>query len=199
MPVARPGDRSVGKNWLDSLLSLAAEVHAGEAVTALLLASNGFLILCAYYVIRPIRSALLLPVRFTPPSGSVITGPEIQSYSGAILAGLFLFIVPLYGAFASRVNRIRLINYVTLFFASHLVIFFVLGNAGVPPAVLGVTFFLWIGIFNLMVIAQFWSFANDVYTPDQGKRLFAIIGFGASTGASRDGHGAKSTRERQAA
>ena len=48
---------------------------------------------------------------------------------------------------------------------------------------LAIVFFLWIGIFNLMVIAQFWSFANDIYTKDQGERLFAIVGFGASLGA----------------
>ena len=38
-------------------------------------------------------------------------------------------------------------------------------------------------MFNLMIVAQFWSFANDVYTKDQGERLFAIVGFGASLGA----------------
>ncbi|HET6463172.1 MAG TPA: Npt1/Npt2 family nucleotide transporter, partial [Candidatus Krumholzibacteria bacterium] len=38
-------------------------------------------------------------------------------------------------------------------------------------------------IFNMMIVAQFWSYANDVYTPDQGKRLFAIIGFGQTLGA----------------
>ena len=183
MAVAVFSDRGAPKGRLDRLLGLAAEVHAGEATTALLLGLNGFLILAAYYVIRPLRSAFLLPVRINLPGGSVLTGPEIQQYSGAILAGLFIFIVPLYGSLASRVNRIRLINYVTLFFVSNLVLFFVLGRAGVSTDVLGVPFFLWIGIFNLMVVAQFWSFANDVYTPEQGKRLFAIIGFGASTGA----------------
>ncbi len=171
------------KTWLDRLLGLAAEVHAGEAVTVLLLSLNGFLILAAYYVIRPLRSALLLPVRISLPGGGVLTGPEIQSYTGAILAGLFIFIVPAYGAFASKVTRIRLINWVTLFFVSNLVIFSLLGHAGVPPTALGVPFFLWIGVFNLMVMAQFWSFANDLYTPEQGKRLFAIVGFGGSVGA----------------
>jgi ATP:ADP antiporter, AAA family len=48
---------------------------------------------------------------------------------------------------------------------------------------LGVVFFLWVGIFNLFIIAQFWSFANDIYTEDQGKRLFAIVAFGGSLGA----------------
>ena len=42
---------------------------------------------------------------------------------------------------------------------------------------------LWVGIFNLMIVAQFWSFANDLYTRDQGERLFPIVAFGASLGA----------------
>ena len=55
-----------------------------------------------------------------------------------------------------------------------------LAQAGVP---VGVAFFLWVGIFNLMIVAQFWSFANDLYTKDQGERLFPIVAFGASLGA----------------
>ena len=42
---------------------------------------------------------------------------------------------------------------------------------------------MWIGIFSLMVISQFWAFANDVYTKEEGLRLFVIVGFGASLGA----------------
>ena len=49
--------------------------------------------------------------------------------------------------------------------------------------VVGLVFFLWIGVFSLMVIAQFWAYANDLYTPAAGKRLFAVIAFGASAGA----------------
>jgi hypothetical protein len=60
------------------------------------------------------------------------------------------------------------------------------GRGTAYPTVLGISFFLWIGVFNLMVIAQFWSFANDLYTPEQGKRLFAIVGFGGSVGAVLD-------------
>jgi AAA family ATP:ADP antiporter len=44
-------------------------------------------------------------------------------------------------------------------------------------------YFLWVGIFNVMVIAQFWALANDLYTPEQGKRLFPLIGVGSSLGA----------------
>jgi len=81
---------------------------------------------------------------------------------------------------ASRVSRVKLINGVTLFFIACLVAFFALNAAGVP---IGVAFFIWVGIFSLMVIAQLWAFANDVYTVEQGKRLFAVVGVGASLGA----------------
>ena len=47
----------------------------------------------------------------------------------------------------------------------------------------GVAFFLWVGIFNVMVIAQLWAFANDLYTQRQGERLFPLLGLGSSLGA----------------
>ena len=68
----------------------------------------------------------------------------------------------------------------TLFLISHLVIFYILGSAGIQ---VGIAFFLWVGIFNVFITAQFWAFANDIYTEDQGKRLFPIVGVGASLGA----------------
>ena len=170
------------KSPLDRLLGLAADVHAGEGTTAFLLALNGFLLLAAYYSIRPLRSALLLPVQLRV-GDTVLPGEEITSYLGAILAGLFLFIVPAYGALASRVTRIRLINTVTAFFIVTLLVFFAATGSGANPTVIGITYYLWLGVFSLMVIAQFWSFANDLYTPEQGKRLFAIVGFGGSLGA----------------
>jgi AAA family ATP:ADP antiporter len=158
------------KTTLEKALSLFAPVSHGEGMTALLLMVNVFILLTAYYIIKPVREALIL--------GSA--GAEIKSYAGAVQAGLLLFIVPLYSGYASRVNRIKLINGVTAFFISNLAIFFVLGRAQVP---LGVPFFLWVGLFNVMLVAQFWAFANDVYTEEQGKRLFAIVGIGSSLGA----------------
>ena len=74
----------------------------------------------------------------------------------------------------------RLINMVTAFFIACLLLFYVLAKFHVPLAMI---FFVWIGVFNLMVVAQFWSFANVVYSKDEGERLFAIVGFGASLGA----------------
>jgi AAA family ATP:ADP antiporter len=172
------------KSPLDRLLGLAADVRAGEGATALLLALNGFLILAAYYCIRPLRSALLLPVELQVPGGPLLEGAEITSYLGAVLAGLFLVIVPLYSALATKVNRLRLLTSVTTFFIVTLLGFFVVATSGAFPTAVGILFYVWVGVFNLMVLAQFWSFANDLYTPEQGKRLFAIVGFGGSVGAA---------------
>jgi len=158
------------KSWLDRTLSVAADVRAGEGAGALLLAANVFLLLGFYYVLKTVREALILSEG----------GAEVKSYAAAGQALLLLGLVPLYGAIASRVNRVKLISGVTLFFASHLVVFYLLGTAGVP---VGVAFFLWIGVFNLVIPAQFWAFANDLYTSDRGKRLFPIVGVGSLLGA----------------
>src|ERR1044072_6420280 len=155
---------------LDRALGVFADVHPGEGLTAVLLSLNIFLILMAYYVLKPVREALILG------EGS----PELKSYISAGQVVLLAFVVPLYSRLVARFVRIRLINVVTAFFVACLVLFYVLARFQVP---LAIVFFLWIGIFNLMVIAQFWSFANDIYTKDQGERLFAIVGFGASLGA----------------
>jgi ATP:ADP antiporter, AAA family len=162
--------RATQKNWLDRSLSLFTDVRAGEGATALLLAGNIFCFFTLYSVLKPIRSALILS-----ESGAVA-----QSYAAAGQAALLLVLVPLYGAFASRVNRIRLITWVTIFFAANLVVFWTLGLLGLR---IGIAFYIWLGIFNLMVPAQLWAFANDIYSTERGKRLFPIVGLGASIGA----------------
>ena len=158
------------RSRLERVLGAFTEVHAGEGATALLLALNVFLILMAYYVLKPVREALILG------SGSA----ELKSYMSAFQVGLLALVVPAYGRLVARLPRMRLINVVTGIFVGCLAAFFVAAQAGAPIAVL---FFLWMGIFNLMVVAQFWSFANDVYTKERGERLFVIVGFGASLGA----------------
>ncbi len=158
------------KGPIETALSLFADVRPGEGPTALLLALNVFLLLGSYYLLKTVREPLILTE----------SGAEVKSYSAAGQALLLLFLIPAYGSFAAKVDRLRLIRWVTLFFISHLAIFHLLGEAGVH---IGVAFFLWVGIFSVLVIAQFWAFANDVFTEDQGKRLFPMVGVGSSLGA----------------
>ena len=156
---------------VERLLRVFTEVHAGEATTVLLLTLNVFLLLTAYYLLKTVREPLILKVAH---------GAEIKSYAAAGQAVLLVGVVRAYAWLAKRYGRLLLLTITSLFFVSNLVLFFFLGRMGVP---LGVPFYLWVGCFSLTVIAQFWSFANDIYTPEQGKRLFAIVGVGSSFGA----------------
>ena len=155
---------------IERLLSPFADVRAGEAASALLLTLLMFLVLSSYYMLKTAREVFIL-------SGG---GAEVKSYASAGQALLLLAIVPAYSAYASRVNRLQLISWLPLFFVSNIVLFMVASRAGFQ---IGVAYFLWLGIYNVMVIAQFWAFANDVYTKEQGRRLFPLIGVGSSLGA----------------
>ncbi|MGD8700149.1 MAG: MFS transporter [Gemmatimonadales bacterium] len=157
----------------DRTLRLVTDVRPGEGATAVLLALNIFLVLAAYYVIKPVREALL-------GEGAGTSG---KAYMYAAIVLLLAAVVPLYGRVANRMPRRRLINVVTVFFAANLILFFIVFQLGIPLFAQGVVFFLWVSIFNVMVIAQFWAFANDVYSREEGERLFPIVAFGASFGA----------------
>jgi AAA family ATP:ADP antiporter len=102
---------------------------------------------------------------------------------GAAQAILLIFVVKAFSKIASKVARQILITWVTLFFISNLILFYLLDLAGAPVSVMGIVFFVWIGIYNLLVPAQFWGFANDLYSDEAGKRLFPLIAFGATLGA----------------
>lgn len=155
------------------ILRLFTVVQPGEALTAFLLMFNVFLLLAAYYIIKPVREALILSSK----------GAEIKSYLSAAIAVLLIFVVKAFSGIASRFPRQKLIAWVTLFFISNLVIFYGLSFSGIELGTMGLIFFVWVGIFNVMVVAQFWGFANDIYTPEAGKRLFPMVAFGATFGA----------------
>jgi AAA family ATP:ADP antiporter len=166
-----PENRSV----VERLLAVFTRVEKGEGVSVLLLTLNIFVLMTAYSAIKPVREGLILSLR---------SGAEYKAYMGGAIAFALLFAVPLYARVADRVPRNRLIVGVTLFFASNLVAFRVASAFPAVRAELGLFFFLWLGVFNLMVIAQFWAFANDLYREEQGKRLFPLIGVGQTVGAA---------------
>jgi AAA family ATP:ADP antiporter len=156
---------------LDRFLSLFADVQGGEGATAFLLMVDVFLLLGCYYILKPVREAFIL-------SGS---GAEVKAYLAGVMVFALLFIIPAYGRLASRVSRTSLLTWVTLFFVLCLLVFYFLAQAQVRY--LDSAFFVWMGIFNVMIIAQFWALANDIYTAEEGKRLFAVVAVGSTLGA----------------
>ena len=158
------------ERWLARALRPFAKVEPGEAVNAVILMLGVFLLLTAYYLLKTAREPLIL----------LHGGAEVKQYAAAGQALVLVVVVNAYSALARRLGRRGLIATVYLFFVSNLVVFAILVQANV---VIGVPFFLWVGVFNMTAVSQFWSLAADVYTPEQGKRLFAILGIGSSVGA----------------
>ena len=158
------------KNLVEKALSVLGEVRPGEGAGVLLLTANVFVLLAGYYLLKTVREALILSEG----------GAEVKTYSSAAQVVLLWCVVPAYAALTSRMGRLRVMGAITLIFIGNLLLFWYFGNRGSHE---GVVFFIWVGIFNNFAVAQFWSFANDLYSEEQGKRLFPIIGIGSATGA----------------
>ena len=155
------------------VLRLFADIRRGEASKALLLALNVFLLLMAYYILKPLRESLLLVDK---------NSAVVKSCLGGAQAVLFVFVIKAFSRLASKVPRHVLITRTTSFFISNLVVFYLLHVGGLAQKPMGILFFVWVGIFNYFVIAQFWGFANDLYSDEAGKRTFPLVALGATAG-----------------
>jgi len=158
------------KTPLERMLSIITDVRAGEGLGAVLLTADLTVLLGGYYLLKTVRESLILAQG----------GAEVKAYSSAAQAILLFGVVPIYGWIATRMNRNQLLRWTAVFFASNLLLFAYLGHKGIREAV---PYFIWVGIFNVFTVAQLWAFATDLYTEAQGKRLFPMLGTGASMGA----------------
>ncbi|HRP35800.1 MAG TPA: putative Ig domain-containing protein [Gammaproteobacteria bacterium] len=158
----------------ERLLTLFTAVRPGEGRSIFVMLLQIFLLLFGYYVIRLVRETLIL----------VEGSPEIRAYSTGAIAVTLIFIIPLYKLLfdylKNRGNKSAVLLWVGGFFISNLLIFALLVWLGIPIAV---PFYIWVGVFNVMVIAQFWAFAADLFNVKTGQRLFAVIMMGAALGA----------------
>lgn len=148
---------------------MGSDVHEGEWPVVLLFFANLFLLLTAYYVLKVVREPLILM------GGGAVS----RSYARGLQAGLLFLVIPAYSALANRTEPAKLVKWIFAFFVASLALFFGLGRIGLP---IGFTFFVWLGIFSTLSIAQFWSLANDILTEAEGRRLFPIIAAGGTLG-----------------
>jgi AAA family ATP:ADP antiporter len=143
--------------------------------------ANVFLILCAYYFIKPLREGW---IAVSDISG--LSKMEVKAYSSFGQSILLVPVVWLYGRLSGRYRRSDLITRSTLFCVLNLAIFWTI-QPGLFFEYLpftGIIFYLWVGMFGVFVVAQFWAFAADVYTVERGNRLFPVIAIGATSGAA---------------
>jgi AAA family ATP:ADP antiporter len=148
---------------------VGSDVHEGEWHLVLLFFANLFLLLTAYYILKVVREPLIL----------LGGGAVSRSYARGVQAGLLFLVIPVYSALANRFEPARLVKWIFGLFVACLAAFFMLGKLGVA---IGFPFFVWLGIFSTLSIAQFWSLATDVMTEGEGKRLFPIIAAGGTIG-----------------
>src|SRR6266478_5988204 len=123
-----------------------------------------FLLLCSYYLLRPVRDAL-----------AVEAGTEKLQWLFTGTLAAMLALVPAFGWLCTRLSRARLLPLVYAFFALNLLLFSVRLDAAL--------FFIWLSVFNLFVVSVFWSFMSDLFSTAQAARLYGTIAAGGSCGA----------------
>jgi AAA family ATP:ADP antiporter len=154
----------------ERLLSLTTRVRSGEGRAAFLFFLHGFLLLSSYQVVKALREAFML-ARFSA---------ETRSYAVAVMALVLMLVVPLYGWVRRHLDGARLLRAVTIFFVATLPLFAALAHFHVPIAFV---FYIWVGIYGVMVVSQMWAFAADSFNVKTGQRLFVVIMLGANLGA----------------
>ncbi|HSN03873.1 MAG TPA: hypothetical protein VLS44_02755, partial [Nitrospira sp.] len=137
------------------------KVEADERVPLSWSFAYFFCLLCGYYILRPVRDEMAI-------EGGVQHLPWMMT--GTFLT--LLVATPLFGFVSARCSRARLLLSVYLFFITHLLCFFVAMTIQWHPEWVARVFFVWLSVFNLFVVSVFWSFMADMFSPEQGVRLF---------------------------
>jgi ATP:ADP antiporter, AAA family len=157
---------------LEGWLQRAVPATTRERSAALWSFAYFFTLLAGYYVLRPLRDQMGI-------AGGVKNLPWLFTATFVSL----LVAQPLYGALVARLPRVRFIPIVYHFFVANLVLFWLLLIFEVEKPLVARVFFVWVSVFNLFAVAVFWSFMADLFTSEQGKRLFGFIGAGGTAGA----------------
>ena len=173
-------ERRTQLSSLERVLRIFTDIRPGEGPTGLLLFVNVFLILCAYYFIKPLRESW---IAVSDVAG--LSKMEVKAYSSFGQSLLLLGVVSLYGRLSTRWSRSTLITRGTLACMACLVVFWLLQPGfllkNLPGS--GIAFYLWVGMFSVFIVAQFWAFAADLYDGERGGRLLPLIAIGATSGA----------------
>ncbi|MGB8183804.1 MAG: MFS transporter, partial [Pseudolabrys sp.] len=159
-------------NWFEHWLRRVMPATPHERAAALWSFAYFFALLAGYYVLRPLRDQMGI-------AGGVKNLPWLFTATFITL----LVAQPLYGALVARLSRSRFIPIVYHFFVANLLLFWVLLTFDIETVHVARIFFVWVSVFNLFAVAVFWSFMADLFTSEQGKRLFGFIGAGGTAGA----------------
>jgi len=154
--------------WLCRLLKLEPGEFAAVAWAFLYF----FLLLASYYILRPLRDEMGI-------AGGLARLPWV--FTGTFLA--MLAAVPLFGFITTRLPRRHFLPLVYGFFILNLLMFYGAFQVDGWRVAAARAFFIWVSVFNLFVVSVFWSLMVDLFSGEQGKRLFGLIAAGGTAGA----------------
>ncbi len=147
-------------------------IEANEIKATFLSFAFVFILMAAYYVLRPIRDAM----------ASDWTDAEV-SWLWTLNFFISTAMVAIWGFAIAHIRFSRLVPGIYLFFAASFVLFFFASESLEDRVLVDKGFYLWVSVFALFHVSVFWSYMADVFNKEQSKRLFAIIAAGASLGA----------------
>jgi AAA family ATP:ADP antiporter len=159
-------------NPFSRLLLRSTNVQANEVKAAVLSFLFVFILMAAYYLLRPVRDAM----------ASDWSDAEV-SWLWTLNFFISTAIVAIYGLIISRVSFRKLVPSVYLFFALSFVLFYLMAGTSENADLIDKAFYLWVSVFALFHVSVFWSFMADTFNKDQAARLFSVIAAGASLGA----------------
>src|SRR5207237_5800040 len=148
------------------------DVRSGEALPVSLTFLYIAVVVAAFLLAKPIRNALFLRQY----------GPYALAYVYAAVPLALSVFVPIYTRVAARLGQRAVTVWTLMFFASNVLLFWWLFRRH-PFVLLPGVFYVWVNCFGIIAPVQAWSFANSQFDTRQAKRLFGVIGAGASFGA----------------
>lgn len=156
---------------MSQLLRRLVVLQPGEAPALLASFATLLCMFASYTILRPVRDAL-----------GITSGLDKIPYLFWGVFVVMLLLQPVYGWLTSRFPRTVFLPWVYAFFAANLIGFYVWFRVQEDHTWIARTYFVWVSVFNLFVVAAFWSLMADVFNREQAGRLFGFIWAGASTG-----------------
>jgi AAA family ATP:ADP antiporter len=159
-------------NPFSRLLLRLTNVQPNELKAAVLSFLFVFILMAAYYLLRPVRDAM----------ASDWSDAEV-SWLWTLNFFISTAIVAIYGLIISHVSFRKLVPSVYFFFALSFVLFYLMAGTSDNAVLIDKAFYLWVSVFALFHVSVFWSFMADTFNKEQAARLFSVIAAGASLGA----------------
>src|SRR5210317_1259914 len=159
-------------NALQRAIRAATKVEPNELKATVLSFLFVFVLMAAYFILRPVRDSL-----------SSDWTDEQLSWLWTSTFFFSVIAVSIYGAVISRIRLRIIVPSVYAFFSLTFVGFYVAGSTLGENDIVNRCYYVWLSVFSLYHLSVFWTFMSGLYNKEQAKRLFSIIAMGASAGA----------------